>query len=34
MPREVVQSLYLIALLALTSGAVLGAGLLAIQVLG
>jgi hypothetical protein len=34
LPREIVQSLYLIALFALTSGAVLGAGLLAIRVLG
>ena len=34
LPREIAQSLYLIALLVLTSGSVLGAGLLAIQVLG
>lgn len=34
MPREIAQSLYLIALFAVTSGTVLGAGLLAIRVLG
>ena len=33
LPREIAQSLYLIALFALTSGAVLGAGLLAIRIL-
>jgi hypothetical protein len=32
--REIVQSLYLIVLFGVTSGAVLGAGLLAIRVLG
>ena len=32
--REIGQSLYLMALFALTIGAVLGAGLLAIRVLG
>lgn len=34
MGREIAQSLYLIGLLIVTSGAVLGAGLLAIRVLG
>jgi hypothetical protein len=34
LPREIGQSLYLMALFALTSGAVLGLGLLAIRVLG
>ena len=34
LPREIVQSLYLMVLFALTSGAVLGTGLLAIRVLG
>ena len=34
LPREIAQSLYLMALLALTSGAVLGMGLLAVRVLG
>lgn len=34
LPREIAQSLYLMALLCLTSGAVLGLGLLAIRVLG
>lgn len=32
--KEIVESLYLIVLFAFTSGAVLGAGLLAIRVLG
>jgi hypothetical protein len=34
LPKEIAQSLYLIALLVFTSGAVLGTGLLAIRVLG
>jgi hypothetical protein len=34
LPKEIAQSLYLIALLIFTSGAVLGTGLLAIRVLG
>jgi hypothetical protein len=34
LPKEIGQSLYLIALLVFTSGAVLGTGLLAIRVLG
>lgn len=34
MGREIAESLYLIALMVLTSGSVLGAGLLAIRVLG
>jgi hypothetical protein len=34
LPREIAQSLYLMALFALTSGAVLGLGLLTVRVLG
>ena len=34
LPKEIAQSLYLIAMLIFTSGAVLGTGLLAIRVLG
>ncbi len=34
MKREIVESLYLIALFVFTSGSVLGAGLLALRVLG
>lgn len=34
LPREIAQSLCLIAMFAVTSGTVLGAGLLAIRVLG
>jgi hypothetical protein len=34
MGREVVQSFYLMALLALTTSAILGLGLLAVRVLG
>jgi hypothetical protein len=34
LPREIAQSLYLMGLLALTSDAVLGMGLLAVWVLG
>jgi hypothetical protein len=34
LPREIAQSLYLMVLFALTSGAVLGMGLLAVRVLG
>jgi hypothetical protein len=34
LPKEIAQSLYLIALMIATSGVILGAGLLAIRVLG
>ena len=34
MKREIVESLYLIVLMVITSGSVLGAGLLASRVLG
>jgi hypothetical protein len=34
LPREIAQSLYLMALFTLVNGAVLGAGLLAVRVLG
>lgn len=34
LPKEIAQSLYLIVLLVFTSGSVLGAGLIAIRVLG
>ena len=34
LPKEIAQSLYLIVLLVFTCGSVLGAGLLAIRVLG
>jgi hypothetical protein len=34
LPREIVQSLYLMGLFALVNGAVLGLGLLAVRVLG
>jgi hypothetical protein len=34
LPREIAQSLYLIVLMVITSGSVLGAGLLASRMLG